>query len=68
MIHNAEFVAWAKEEAARIGRGEAERFHACFCDPPYGLEFMGKEWDAPLGRAVCGHRVGDDWSSPSGLG
>lgn len=20
---------------------------ACVCDPPYGLEFMGKEWDAP---------------------
>jgi len=20
-------------------------FDACFCDPPYGLEFMGKEWD-----------------------
>jgi DNA modification methylase len=18
---------------------------ACVCDPPYGLEFMGKEWD-----------------------
>ena len=23
------------------------RFHAVLCDPPYGLEFMGKEWDAP---------------------
>lgn len=23
---------------------EAE-FSACVCDPPYGLEFMGKEWD-----------------------
>jgi site-specific DNA-methyltransferase (adenine-specific) len=47
MIHNAEFIAWAKEEAARIERGAAERFHACLCDPPYGLEFMGKQWDAP---------------------
>jgi DNA modification methylase len=33
---------------------EAESFHACVCDPPYGLEFMGKEWDsfrAPTGGA-----------------
>jgi site-specific DNA-methyltransferase (adenine-specific) len=21
------------------------KFHAALCDPPYGLEFMGKEWD-----------------------
>ena len=21
------------------------KFHAVLCDPPYGLEFMGKEWD-----------------------
>lgn len=21
------------------------RIRACVCDPPYGLEFMGKEWD-----------------------
>ena len=25
----------------------AGKFHAVLCDPPYGLEFMGKEWDAP---------------------
>ena len=24
-----------------------DRFDACITDPPYGLEFMGKEWDAP---------------------
>jgi site-specific DNA-methyltransferase (adenine-specific) len=23
------------------------KFHAVFCDPPYGLEFMGKAWDSP---------------------
>lgn len=22
-----------------------ETFHACVCDPPYGLAFMGKSWD-----------------------
>jgi site-specific DNA-methyltransferase (adenine-specific) len=47
MIICGEFVAWAREEAARIERGEAQRYHAVFCDPAYGLEFMGKEWDAP---------------------
>jgi len=26
---------------------EANRFHAIVTDPPYGLEFMGQEWDAP---------------------
>jgi site-specific DNA-methyltransferase (adenine-specific) len=25
----------------------AESIHAVVTDPPYGLEFMGKEWDAP---------------------
>ena len=25
----------------------AESVDAVVCDPPYGLEFMGKEWDAP---------------------
>ncbi len=26
---------------------EVESFDACLCDPPYGLGFMGKEWDSP---------------------
>lgn len=26
---------------------EAESIHAIVSDPPYGLEFMGKDWDAP---------------------
>ena len=25
------------------------RFHAVLCDPPYGLEFMGKKFDSPEG-------------------
>ena len=24
---------------------EASGFDACLCDPPYGLGFMGKDWD-----------------------
>lgn len=26
---------------------ERDQFHAIVTDPPYGLEFMGREWDAP---------------------
>ena len=37
-IVKAEFVAWAKDYGG-------PRFHAVLCDPPYGLEFMGKDWD-----------------------
>jgi site-specific DNA-methyltransferase (adenine-specific) len=42
---------------------EAESFHACVGDPPYGLEFMGKEWDKlwdgrPSGGFNGGHHVG----------
>lgn len=24
---------------------ESDSFHGCLCDPPYGLNFMGKQWD-----------------------
>ena len=37
-IVKAEFVAWAKAY-------DGPRFHAVLCDPPYGLKFMGKDWD-----------------------
>ena len=37
---------------------DAETFHACVCDPPYGLEFMGKDWDAPWK---------DEWQSGAGF-
>ena len=37
-IVRAEFVAWAKAY-------DGSRFHAVLSDPPYGLKFMGKDWD-----------------------
>ena len=40
MIVCSEFTAWSKSY-------DGPKFHAVLCDPPYGLEFMGKEWDAP---------------------
>ena len=33
----------------------AESIDACVTDPPYGLEFMGKEWDAPWKHAFTEH-------------
>ena len=41
VIHNSKFVEWAEAE----GMFDDSKFHAVLCDPPYGLEFMGKEWD-----------------------
>ena len=29
-----------------LAGAEAESFDAVLCDPPYGLEFMGRKWDA----------------------
>lgn len=34
-----------------LRRGAADRVDAIVTDPPYGLEFMGKEWDRPWVRA-----------------
>ena len=43
-----------KEQSATIHVGDCltvlkkmkdESFDACFCDPPYGMNFMGKRWD-----------------------
>jgi site-specific DNA-methyltransferase (adenine-specific) len=32
---------------------------AFVCDPPYGLEFMGKEWDAPWKFTISDHGFSD---------
>lgn len=41
-IQNAEVVAWAKDYAEKIKRGEAQPFHALLCDPPYHLVSISK--------------------------
>jgi len=51
-LYNAELVAWAAEERARIECGESRPYHAVLCDPPYGISFMGKKWDEPGGQAA----------------
>ncbi len=37
-IHHANAVEWAREYSGPL-------FHALFCDAPYEMGFMGKEWD-----------------------
>ena len=50
-------------DALEVLRGmEADSVDAVVTDPPYGLEFMGKEWDAPWKRGFAdygleGHRM-----------
>jgi hypothetical protein len=39
-IYNTKLEAWSESYSG-------PKFHAVLCDPPYGLEFMGKQWDAP---------------------
>lgn len=43
IVHNSEFITWAEDPFSHDG----EKFHAVLCDPPYGIAFMGKEWDKP---------------------
>lgn len=51
-IHHAAVEVWGKEYTG-------PKFHAAFCDPPYGLKFMGKDWDVlaaeEWGRAIIPH-------------
>ena len=44
-VENSEFVTWAEMETLF----QVNKFHAVLCDPPYGIAFMGKEWDDPGG-------------------
>lgn len=37
-----------------LGHLPAESIHAVVTDPPYGLSFMGKDWDHGVVRAVAG--------------
>lgn len=39
----SEFTSWAK-------KWRGKKFHAVLSDPPYGLRFMGKSWDAISAR------------------
>jgi phage terminase large subunit len=57
---------------------EPESVHAVVCDPPYGLEFMGREWDRltyaggnpsmKTGDRPIDERDGDTWQPGSAYG
>jgi hypothetical protein len=44
-IHNADLLAHLRGNRWLVQNGYIPKAHAVLCDPPYGLAFMGKEWD-----------------------
>jgi hypothetical protein len=44
-IHNADLLAHLRGNRWLVQNGYIPKSHAILCDPPYGLAFMGKEWD-----------------------
>ena len=49
--------------------GTADSVDAIVCDPPYGLEFMGKDWDRLGGNRTSKTGIGEretPWVSPQG--
>lgn len=48
-----------------MGGMDHNQFHAVVTDPPYGTEFMGKEWDAPWkGGVDARRRRADEMDDP----
>jgi DNA modification methylase len=43
----ADLLAYLRGNRWLVQNGYLPKVHAILCDPPYGLEFMGKEWDKP---------------------
>jgi DNA modification methylase len=54
-IIQSEFVEWARKY-------EGEKFHALLCDSPYGISFMGKDWDDGGGSAAFQAQV-KEWGA-----
>jgi hypothetical protein len=44
-IHQADLLAHLRGNRWLVQNGYIPKSHAILCDPPYGLAFMGKEWD-----------------------
>jgi len=47
------------DSLVRLRRVPEAVFDAVVSDPPYGLEFMGKEWDSIGGSRVSAPGIGD---------
>lgn len=43
----ADLLKWLRDNQWLVQNGYMPKAHAVIGDPPYGLEFMGKEWDKP---------------------
>lgn len=44
-VHHADVITYLRGRRWLVQNGYLPRYHAVLCDPPYGLAFMGKEWD-----------------------
>ena len=54
LIH-ADLLAHLRGNQWLVQNGYIPKAHAVLCDPPYGLEFMGKEWDKPKPSGLFAH-------------
>jgi hypothetical protein len=55
-IHQADLLAHLRGNRWLVQNGYIPKSHAILCDPPYGLEFMGKEWDKPKPSGLMAER------------
>ncbi len=46
MVIHADFVKWLQGNQWLVQHGHIEKYHAVLADPPYGIDFMSKGWDA----------------------
>lgn len=44
MIYHAELIHWLQGRQWLFENGQADRFHAVFCDPPYSLISIAKRF------------------------
>jgi DNA modification methylase len=59
-IHHADLLAHLRGNRWLVQNGYIPKAHAILCDPPYGLEFMGKEWDKPKPSGLMATRSARD--------
>jgi hypothetical protein len=59
-ILHADLLAHLRGNRWLVQNGYIPKSHAILCDPPYGLEFMGKEWDKPKPSGLMATRSARD--------
>lgn len=63
VIH-ADALTYLRGNRWLVQNGYIPKAHAILCDPPYGLEFMGKEWDRPKPSGLMATRDPRDPRDP----